>query len=151
MEKTRAHLEKAKAPSRHQSLDPNNLPFRQPKGQKREPRMKKEEFERDLKKDKTAWRSQKRIMLAATGSVAGLLPPDDLAETIEVQFTPEIKAKAQELGNNPVKIYEWVRNNIEFVISAPSAVGVGDKVPVHVTGTVGAIMFDGVDVIRVIK
>ena len=115
LEKTRAHLEKAKAPSRHQQLDPNNLPFRQPKAQKRQPRMKKEDFERDLKKEKNAWRSQKRIMLAATGSVAGLLPPDDLAETIEVQFTPEIKAKAQELGNNPVKIYEWVRNNIEFV------------------------------------
>lgn len=43
------------------------------------------------------------------------LLPDDLAETPEVQFTPEIIAKAQELGNNPVKIYEWVRNNIEFV------------------------------------
>ncbi|WP_026842880.1 transglutaminase-like domain-containing protein [Citrifermentans bremense] len=115
LEKTRVHLEKAKAPSRHQQLDPNNLPFRQPKAQKREPRMKKEEFERDLKKDKNAWRSQKRIHVASTGSVAGLLTPDDLAETIEVQFTPEIKAKAQELGNSPVKIYEWVRNNIEFV------------------------------------
>ena len=113
--KTLAHLEKVKAPSRHQPLDPNNLPFRQPKVIKREPRMTKEEFERDLKKDKNAWRSEKRIMLASTGSVTGLLPPDDLAETIEVQFTPEIKAKAQDLGNNPVKIYEWVRNNIEFV------------------------------------
>ncbi len=39
----------------------------------------------------------------------------DLAETIEVQFTPAIKAKALELGYNPVKIYEWVRNTIEFV------------------------------------
>jgi subtilase family serine protease len=32
-----------------------------------------------------------------------------------------------------------------------SKLDAGDKVPVHVTGTVGAIMFDGVDVIRVIK
>ncbi len=39
----------------------------------------------------------------------------DLAETIEVQFTPAITAKAAELGNDPVKIYNWVRNNIEFV------------------------------------
>jgi transglutaminase-like putative cysteine protease len=39
----------------------------------------------------------------------------DLSETPEVQFTPEIQAKAQELGYGPVKIYEWVRNNIEFV------------------------------------
>jgi len=114
IEKMRAHLEKAKAPSRHQPLDPNNLPHRQPKVLKREPRMKKEEFEQDLKKDKQAWRNEKRILLAST-STTGLLAPDDLAETIEVQFTPEIKAKAQELGNNPVKIYEWVRNSIEFV------------------------------------
>lgn len=115
IEKVRSHLEKVKAPSRHQPFDPNNLPHRQPKAIKREPRMKKEEFERDLKKDKHAWKSEKRVVVASTGSVAGLLPSDDLAETIEVQFTPEIKAKALELGNNPVKIYEWVRNNIEFV------------------------------------
>lgn len=43
-------------------------------------------------------------------------PPtaDDLAETPEVQFTPEIRAKAQELGSNPVKIYEYVKNNFFF-------------------------------------
>ncbi len=53
---------------------------------------------------------------------AGLLlaaadPPTDadLAETIEVQFTEAIRAKAEELENKPVKIYNWVRNNIEFV------------------------------------
>jgi transglutaminase-like putative cysteine protease len=39
---------------------------------------------------------------------------DDLSETPEIQFTDAIRAKAQELGNNPVKIYEWVRNNIEY-------------------------------------
>lgn len=115
IEKTSKHLEKVKAPSRHQRLDPNNLPCQQRKAVKREPRLKKEEFDRDLKKDKHVWRSQKRIMIAANGSVAGLLLPDDLAEAVEVQFTPEIRAKALELGNNPVKIYEWVRNNIEYV------------------------------------
>ena len=115
LERTVKHLQRVKGPSRHQKLDPNNLPHRQPKAIKREPRMTKEEFEKDIKKDKNAWRDQKRIMVASTGSVAGLLSPDDLAENIEVQFTPEIRAKAQELGNNPVRIYEWVRNNIEFV------------------------------------
>jgi hypothetical protein len=39
---------------------------------------------------------------------------DDLAETPDVQFTDAIRAKAIELGNNPVKIYEYVRNNIEY-------------------------------------
>lgn len=115
IEKVLRHLKKTKAPSRHQKLDPNNLPHRQPKVVKREPRMKKEEFERDLKKDKNAWRNQKRIHVASLGSLSGLLSPDDLAETIDVQLTPEIRAKAQELGNNPTKIYNWVRNNIEYV------------------------------------
>ena len=46
----------------------------------------------------------------------GTAPPTaaDLAETIEVKFTPEIKALADSLNKNPVNIYNWVRNNIEF-------------------------------------
>jgi cell wall-associated NlpC family hydrolase len=39
---------------------------------------------------------------------------EDLAETPDVQFTDAIRAKAQELGGKPLKIYEWVRNNIEY-------------------------------------
>lgn len=126
IENMNKHLKRVKAPSHHQKLDPNNLPHRQPKAVKREPRMKKEEFEQDLKKDKHAWKTVKRIQVASAGSLAGLLtssvvnavvPPTvaDLAETVDVQLTPQIRAKALELGNNPVKIYEWVRNNIEFV------------------------------------
>jgi hypothetical protein len=76
------------------------------------------------------------VLVASAGSLNGLLnspipdpqsqnsvllafadPPTDadLAETIEVKFTPAIQAKATELGHNPTKIYNWVRNNIEFV------------------------------------
>lgn len=113
--RTYDHLKRVKAPSNHQKLDPNNLHYGKPKVIKREPRLTKEDFDRDLKKDKHAWKNQKRVMVATTGSVTGLLLPDDLAETQDVQFTPEIRAKALELGNNPVKIYEWVRNNIEFI------------------------------------
>jgi len=32
-----------------------------------------------------------------------------------VQLTPAIKAKAAELNYSPVKIYNWVRNNVEYV------------------------------------
>jgi transglutaminase-like putative cysteine protease len=69
------------------------------------------------------------FMVAASGSLDNLLaqavgepapqhaPPADadLAETVEIQFTPAITAKAEELEHNPLKIYNWVRNNIEFV------------------------------------
>ena len=115
IERIRTHLEKSRAPSHHRPLDPDHLPFRQPTANKREPRMKKEEFQRDLKKDRLSWRNQRRVLVASAGDLTGLLGPDELAETIEVQFTPEIQAKAADLGNNPVKIYNWVRNNIEFV------------------------------------
>lgn len=56
--------------------------------------------------------SQEPILLAQASD-----PPTsaDLAETIEVKFTPAIQAKAAELNHHPVKIYNWVRNNIEFV------------------------------------
>ncbi|NOZ26042.1 MAG: transglutaminase domain-containing protein, partial [Nitrospirae bacterium] len=47
---------------------------------------------------------------------AGLPPTEaDLSETVEVRFTEAIRAKAEELKVNPVRIYNWVRNNIEFV------------------------------------
>lgn len=39
----------------------------------------------------------------------------ELAETEDAQFTTAIRAKAQELGNSPVAIYNFVRNNVEFM------------------------------------
>jgi transglutaminase-like putative cysteine protease len=51
-------------------------------------------------------------------SVPSALPktptPEDVTETVEVQFTPEIRSLATSLGNDPVKMYEWVHNNIDF-------------------------------------
>jgi transglutaminase-like putative cysteine protease len=126
IEKARKHLKRVEAPKKHQPLDPNNLPFRTRKPTKKKPRLKKEEFERDFGKGKTAAGSQEPILVASLGDLTGLLTsgiiaatdppaPEDLAETIEVQFTPDITAKAAELDHDPVKIYNWVRNNIEFV------------------------------------
>jgi hypothetical protein len=40
--------------------------------------------------------------------------PEDTTQTIEVQFTPEIRSLAASLGNDPVKMYEYVRNTIDF-------------------------------------
>ncbi len=141
-EKARAHLRKAKPPKRHIPLDPNKLPHRIQKLERKEPRLKKEDFEKDFLKPQKAEVQKRPILVASNGSLMGLLSenseyitprsairnpqltiaqatnlptPEDLAQNIEVQFTPEIIAKAQELGNNPVKIYNWVRNNIEFV------------------------------------
>lgn len=206
--KAKAHLEKTKAPSRHQKLDPNNLPFRNRKEAKPiAPRLKKEEFERDFPKQKkqsirTAFSPQStqsaqrtaslldrdqrgwarildsalsrysspftshasrplatspltpnpsRILLASNEPVsdipftldanatapkiafsdpspiilaqADLPSAEDLAETPEVQFTQDIRDLAAQLGNKSTKIFEWVRNNIEFIPSYGSIQG----------------------------
>jgi hypothetical protein len=126
IEKTRAQLKKMRPEKKHRPLDPDNLPHRTRKPIKKEPRLNREAFERDFGKDQAILNSHKSILVATTGSLYGLLSPssvtaansptlEDLAETIEIKFTPDITAKAEELGHSPVKIYNWVRNNIEFV------------------------------------
>lgn len=98
----------------HQPLDPNNLPHRTPKPTERKPRLKKEEFADFQTPIRLAFNGDPaNLMLAQAAS--DLPTPEDLAETIEVQFTPKIQALAAELEHNPVRIYNWVRNNIDFV------------------------------------
>lgn len=41
--------------------------------------------------------------------------PVYLAETDEIVLSDAIKAKAQELGYDPVKIYDFIYNNVEFI------------------------------------
>jgi len=98
----------------HQPLDPNNLPHRTPKPQERKPRLKKEEFAEFQPQIRLAYNGDPANLMLAQATT-DLPTPEDLAETIEVQFTPEIQALAAELEHNPVKIYNWVRNNIDFV------------------------------------
>lgn len=66
--------------------------------------------------------SEPRAVVLAQATV-DLPTADDLAETPEVQFTPEIRNLAAQLGNKPTKIFEWVRNNIEFMPSYGSIQG----------------------------
>jgi hypothetical protein len=114
LQAAKAHLEEKVKEPPHQKLDPNNLPHRMPKVKERAPRLKKEEFTE----------FQKPIQLAFNGDPSSLMlvqatqdlpTPADLAETIEVQFTQEIQDLATQLEHNPVKIYNWVHNNIDYV------------------------------------
>ena len=162
IEKARLHLEKTRPPRHHTPLNPDQLPNRNRKATKTvEPRLKKEDYERDFPQQKPRNKhkiadslllpdhragvpKQKPILLAfneftsdipfslgvesASPQLAFSDPSpfllaqaaaqptvDDLAETPEVQFTDAINAKAQELGCSPVRIYEEIRNSIEFV------------------------------------
>jgi hypothetical protein len=52
------------------------------------------------------------------GAVPSTLPvtptAEDLTQTVEVQFTEDISKTANELGRDPVKMYEFVRNTIDY-------------------------------------
>lgn len=47
----------------------------------------------------------------------------DLDPTVDIQLTDAIRAKAAELNHEPLAIYHWVRNHIEFIPSYGSIQG----------------------------
>ena len=109
--------------------DPNNLPFRTPKGNVRPPITTPTGYQA-----KQALFGIKPVHLAGAIPAGGvpiakvISPTDvptaaDLAATDDVQITPAIQAQAAALNNNPVQIHNWVRNNIEFIPSYGSIQG----------------------------
>ena len=113
--------------SKTQSFDPNKLPWRTPDASStRKPEESLSGLLYDVLK-------VKQVQLASNGSISGVSIPgsalpstpavEDTAATIDVQITPAIRAKAAELNNQPVQIYNWVRNNIEYVPTYGSVQG----------------------------
>jgi len=120
--KAKEHLkakQKKRAPKTR--FDPNDLPNKRLEANpKNKPKLKKEEFER------AALFSNPSVQVAALGDftydrLPGASDPAYLATTTEVVLTDAIKAKALELGHDPVKIYQWVRNNVEWLPTFGSA------------------------------
>ena len=114
------HLKAKPNKKRQQPFDPKNLPNQTPDGKIRAPKETKEEL------DKLIHAQAEPIQVAALELSAGMLAqattqttavpqPADLAPTEDVQITEEIKALATSLNNDPVAIYNWVRNNIEYI------------------------------------
>ncbi|GKS93334.1 transglutaminase [Acidovorax sp. SUPP2825] len=116
-----AYFQRYPAARAHATADPGKLPWRSPQPNQRPPAG-----------NQTAWfqnlhgKQQVKLAQAGGGNSLGLqftIPPEpgqaptpeDLAETSEVTLTTAVRAKAQELGNNPVAIQNWVRNTIEWV------------------------------------
>ena len=120
-------LDKSIHKKKHLPLDPNKLPHRMPKIKERKPRTTLKEYLKDREEQLTVDSQQftdeeksKQSMDRERGLDIrmGAIPPpgpDDLAETVEVKFTQSIQDLAAELEHHPLKIYNWVRNNIEFV------------------------------------
>ncbi len=69
---------------------------------------------------KTQNLAAQRMSLSVGQASISQLAPDapnaaDLQETEDVVLSPAVRALATSLNNNPVQIYNWVRNNIEYV------------------------------------
>jgi hypothetical protein len=110
-------LEKEQKGHARQPFDPKNLPFGTPGGKARAPKERREELENLV-------RPPQAVNVAAAELAPGLLDaagpgpaptPEDLAETEDVQITQAVKDQAAALHHNPVEIYNWVRNTVEFL------------------------------------
>ncbi len=97
--------------------DPNKLPFSVPDGKIRAPIESEAQFHTRLFKAKP-------IHLAGPIPNGFTLPAAtlpvtptaaDLAATEDIVLTPAITAQAAALNHNPVQIYNWVRNTIEYL------------------------------------
>ncbi len=105
------HLKKQ--PHKHHApFDPNHLPFNIPNGQVRVPKETPEELQQLLP---TGVKVAANELMPGLFEVATAPGPEYLAETEEVVMTPEILAVATSLEPQPVKIYNWVHDNISFI------------------------------------
>jgi len=100
----------------HQTDDPNNLPFGTPNADDtRKPITDSQQLSQLINGDNGNKLAEKLLNAFISQAHAAGPAAEDLAETIDVQLTDAIRVKAQTLNNSPVEIYNWVRNNIEFI------------------------------------
>lgn len=115
VKKAKKHLDSKKHKRSHQPFDPENMPFKSVKSnEKNKPKKTKREFHAAGLYDSPL------VKLAAHGEfkldqLPGADDPAFLAETDEVVLSDVIRAKAAELQHDPVKIYNYVRNNVEWL------------------------------------
>jgi transglutaminase-like putative cysteine protease len=121
--KAKEHLDKVQVKPFHEKFDPKNLPFSVAKPTGVKPRLTKKDYQA------RPVAPAKRAQVAANGPLAGILTAADLTGTLptnpsdpsyvaatdDAQITPAIQAKAAALHNDPVQIYNWVHNNVEYV------------------------------------
>ncbi len=154
--KTKRQLAKVRPPKR-KPFDPSKLPNSIVKAKERQPKLKNDEWEQELKKGrkkpKTAHvYNSRQILVASNGPLTGLLSgstapegnlqlanqtldsiiqnasvgvysgpyraqptAEDMLETPETHITDAIRAKAAELKNKPVSMFNWLWNNMYFV------------------------------------
>jgi len=112
-------LQKKQFKPEHQPLDPNDLPWGNPDADDtRKPQTDPQALNEVIHgKSSSVTRLAKNLLdTVITPAHADNIPgATDLAETPDVKLTESIKLLAQQLNNNPIEIYNWVHNNIEFI------------------------------------
>jgi transglutaminase-like putative cysteine protease len=114
LDRARARISVKKHARSPQPFNPDNFPSRLLRPQSdNKPRTKPDDFRESGLFDTPF------AKLASVGEyrLDGLPSADDpafLAESDEVVLTQAVRDKAAELGNDPVAIYRWLRNNVEW-------------------------------------
>ncbi|EGQ7833870.1 transglutaminase-like domain-containing protein [Vibrio vulnificus] len=106
----------------HTPATPENLPWRTPSADVREPIEDVKELT-SLLSDTEAQLVDEPMQMAARSLSRSEPVRPELAESIEVVLTPEIRALAAELNHSSIEIYTWVHNNIKFIPSYGSIQG----------------------------
>jgi len=108
------HLKK-KQHHRPNTFDPDNLPNSSEKPNKNNhPKTSEQAF------NDAGFTSSPLARVAVNApftyaNLAGASDPAYLAETTEIKLTPAIQAKATELNHDPVAIFNFVRNNVQWL------------------------------------
>lgn len=105
----RDHL-REKVTDRHAMLDPSRLPHRGSDLKRRSPRLAAADF---ASPSGTAGAAGTAPVLGLSAR-ASLPGPQDLVATVDAPQTQEIRDLAASLGNHPLRIFEHVRNQIDF-------------------------------------
>jgi transglutaminase-like putative cysteine protease len=116
--------EKIKDPP-HTRIDPNRLPHRGSDLPRREPRLSAADFSTLSTSSQVQGTEETQARVLSLGAMASLPGPSDLGETPDVRLTPEIRTLAAQLGNDPIRIYQYVRGEIGFVPTYGSIQGAG--------------------------
>jgi transglutaminase-like putative cysteine protease len=114
VQKARKYLADHPVRRRHHFDDPHDLPNR---GLQPDPGRKPRETEQAFRQ--AGLHSHPHVRLAALGDftfdrLPGAGDPAYLAETPEIRLTQALRDQAAALGHDPVKIYHWVRNHVQW-------------------------------------
>jgi RHS repeat-associated protein len=118
-----AHLARTDV-TRRGPFDPASLRAQHVKRETRKPAANRSELQAYLTKESSiAPLVDEGLAARAAAVVADAIP--ELAESEETRITPEIQALADDLGHNPVRIFNWVHNNIDFMPTHGAIQGAG--------------------------